>query len=403
MKQSDKSAVKKTIMTSLITAFCLLGDSMLYVVLPLYYKLFGLESLWQVGVLLSVNRIIRLPFNPIALWLFKIIGQRKCIYIAIVLAFITTLSYSLLNGFFYLLLMRSIWGISWNFLRLGTYFSILDHVPSQERGRHMGIYNGVFRLGSLFGMLGGAIIAEKFNPLSAGYAFSFFAFLAFPLAVFFISDKKVEGDSSKKENIFKLFFEEKIVTILLLTSFFSALVYQGILTSMISYLIGYIKLDISFFSAIGFGAASIAGFLQALRWTWEPWLAPRIGKLSDGKRGRRFFLKTFFGMAALMFFAVSFSMPPILWLSLFIFIQFTGTGITTLVDVAATDIALAKKDYPAVMGAHSFFIDLGSALGPTLGYLLNDYMNIHAPFILAGILLLFISILWINVKDNLVK
>ena len=34
------------------------------------------------------------------------------------------------------------------------------------------------------------------------------------------------------------------------------------------------------------GCATLAGTLQALRWLWEPWLAPWFGRLSDGPRGR---------------------------------------------------------------------------------------------------------------------
>ncbi|MDV2687405.1 hypothetical protein RYX56_23955, partial [Alkalihalophilus lindianensis] len=53
---------------SLVTAICLVGDSMLYIALPIFWKEVGLDSLWQVGILLSINRFIRLPFNPIIGW-----------------------------------------------------------------------------------------------------------------------------------------------------------------------------------------------------------------------------------------------------------------------------------------------------------------------------------------------
>lgn len=44
---------------------------MLYVALPIYWETAGLESIWQVGVLLSINRFIRLPFNPLISWMYK--------------------------------------------------------------------------------------------------------------------------------------------------------------------------------------------------------------------------------------------------------------------------------------------------------------------------------------------
>ena len=58
--QDDK---KHIIVFAVITALCLIGDSMLYIVLPVHAADLGL-SLWEVGVILAVNRIVRLPLNP---------------------------------------------------------------------------------------------------------------------------------------------------------------------------------------------------------------------------------------------------------------------------------------------------------------------------------------------------
>lgn len=35
---------------AIVTALCLLGDSMLYIVLPIYWKEAGLTALWEVGL-----------------------------------------------------------------------------------------------------------------------------------------------------------------------------------------------------------------------------------------------------------------------------------------------------------------------------------------------------------------
>ena len=57
-------ASRQVIVISLITAACLIGDSMLYIVLPICFAQAGLSSLWEVGIILSVNRLVRLPLNP---------------------------------------------------------------------------------------------------------------------------------------------------------------------------------------------------------------------------------------------------------------------------------------------------------------------------------------------------
>ena len=75
------------VIIALLTAVCLVGDSMLYVVLPTHLEEAGLTSLWQVGILLSINRLIRLPLNPLIGWLYTKISARTGVLIAVILAF----------------------------------------------------------------------------------------------------------------------------------------------------------------------------------------------------------------------------------------------------------------------------------------------------------------------------
>jgi hypothetical protein len=70
-------AKKPVVVIALITAVCLLGDTMLYIVLPVYWQSFGLTSLF--GILLSINRIIRLPLNPIIGWLYPRSNELACL------------------------------------------------------------------------------------------------------------------------------------------------------------------------------------------------------------------------------------------------------------------------------------------------------------------------------------
>ena len=69
-------ASRQVIVISLITAACLIGDSMLYIVLPICFAQAGLSSLWEVGIILSVNLLVRLPLNPMVGWLYRHISDR---------------------------------------------------------------------------------------------------------------------------------------------------------------------------------------------------------------------------------------------------------------------------------------------------------------------------------------
>ncbi|WP_394578915.1 MFS transporter [Cytobacillus firmus] len=87
------------IIVAFVTALSLLGDSMLYIALPIYWGTAGLESIWQVGVLLSINRFIRLPFNPIAGWIYKHLSLKAGLIIAVLLGGFTTIGYGVFEGF----------------------------------------------------------------------------------------------------------------------------------------------------------------------------------------------------------------------------------------------------------------------------------------------------------------
>ncbi|WP_172414395.1 MFS transporter [Candidatus Desulfovibrio trichonymphae] len=136
---------------ALVTALCLMGDSMLYTVLPVYFQQAGLTSLWEVGALLSVNRLVRLPLNPFIGRLYSRISERTGVCIAMLLGILTTLSYGFLQGLVWWVLARCVWGLAWSLLRLGSLFCILKISTPTTRG----LYNGLYRLGSLAGMLGG--------------------------------------------------------------------------------------------------------------------------------------------------------------------------------------------------------------------------------------------------------
>ncbi|MGZ0050792.1 MFS transporter [Brevibacillus gelatini] len=144
------SGKTQVVAVALVTALCMLGDSMLYVVLPLYWREAGLGSLWEVGVLLSVNRFIRVPLGPLVGKWYERTGGRTGLVLAVVLAFVTTLSYGF-QGFWLWLVMRSLWGVAWTFLRLGAYSLIVSVADGHNRGQMMGLYNGLYRLGSLGG------------------------------------------------------------------------------------------------------------------------------------------------------------------------------------------------------------------------------------------------------------
>ncbi len=99
MAAAAGKAPRDVVVVALVTALCLTGDSMLYIALPIYWREAGLDALWQVGVLLAVNRFIRLPFNPLIGALYARISLNTGLLLAVVLGIVTITGYALASGF----------------------------------------------------------------------------------------------------------------------------------------------------------------------------------------------------------------------------------------------------------------------------------------------------------------
>ena len=379
---------KPIVIIALLTAVCLVGDSMLYVVLPTHFEEAGLTSLWQVGILLSINRLIRLPLNPLIGWLYTKISARTGVLIAVLLAFSTTLSYGLVHGFVALLIARCFWGIAWGFLRLGAYFTILEYATNTTRGKSMGLYNGLYRLGSLVGMLVGGFLADLHGLLFTATLFSLVTLLCLPI-VFIVIKPTHQGMVSQHtegERNFSLWEHRSILSVLGIGMFF-ALIYQGIVTSTLSYLIEIHNGSVVLIFGSLIGASSLAGILQAIRWGFEPFLAPLFGNLTDGKAGRYPLLLISTLLASILFALVSFDLPLWVWIGVILLLQATATSLTTIADALAADTA-SNSAKIKIMTTYSLLIDLGAALGPMLAYGMNQFLHPYASFWFASLILL---------------
>src|SRR3954463_3156063 len=91
-----------TLRNTLISAACLgivwPGDVVLYVVLPLYAAEFGLDAL-AVGLLLSINRVVRILGYGWGSSRARRHGAKALTAVACLAAAVSTLAYGLLGGF----------------------------------------------------------------------------------------------------------------------------------------------------------------------------------------------------------------------------------------------------------------------------------------------------------------
>lgn len=386
---------KPIIVIAIVTAVCLLGNEMLFIVLPLYWKFFGLTSLWQVGVLLSANRIIRIPINSLVGWCYNRIGKRSCIMAAVVLAAASTFSYGMVKGFWLLLIARCLWGIAWSFFRIGGYLTILSSSNPEMRGQSVGLYNGLWGLGTLFGMLFGGFLAELIGIQTVTTLFSFLAASSIPFIIRFIENTKAQEHTTqmKKKKDFSIWKSKRIVSAFV-TGLIVAFVVYGVFASTLSKLIELQMNNTLIVLGLSIGAGSITGIVQALRTGWDPFLAPYLGRCSDQKWGRIPILIIALLAAAFCLGLFSLKLPMALFIAVLLLFQLTTTVLITMSDSIAADLAAGPRQV-SVIAFYTLFSDIGAALGPLLGFVMIDVFGIQSLYWLTSFIIVPLAVYWI--------
>lgn len=370
-----------------------MGDAMLLIILPIYWLDFGLTSIWQVGVLLSINRFVRLPINPLVGWFYNKYPLRLGVTIALILATISTFSYGIIQHFYFLLIMRVLWGIAWSLLRLGGYLSIIELSTDQDRGQLIGLYNGTWGMGSLIGMLAGGFLITFVDIFWICTVFALLGGCSLWFVNKYVPVHSSGPTTTKKKRSLKTTKEALLV---LTTSTVMGLLIFGLFSSTLSLLIDLNYTGELTILSVSLSAAAIASCIQALRWAWDPFFAPVVGRILDkAKNKERILVISIVGLA-ILFFILTLSFST-LWLILFSLIfQFISTTFVTSTDTLASSFAARQKSV-SIMTLHTVLVDLGAAFGPLLAFNLLEITSLSTIYVLASGVLVSLALAWLIV------
>src|SRR5436190_512581 len=163
MSREGRSA--PALASALVVSASLLGDTFLYTVLPVQASSLGI-SRPTVGVLLSVNRWVRLFTNPLAARIYERWPAGTVVLVAIVLTAISTAMYALPALLWVFIAGRLLWGFCFSLLRLGSFLSALEDATAHA-GRRIGNLRAVWGIGyfggAIFVAAGGFRIDEQFH------------------------------------------------------------------------------------------------------------------------------------------------------------------------------------------------------------------------------------------------
>ncbi len=115
----ENASFRGALMSGGAMAFAGLGDALLYPILPIYGENMGFSTLF-IGLLLSVNRFVRIVSNSPIANLVQRHGMRSVTLVSSLIAGATTLVYGMKPGAIIFLLARIAWGLSYAGLKLST-------------------------------------------------------------------------------------------------------------------------------------------------------------------------------------------------------------------------------------------------------------------------------------------
>jgi len=364
----------------------ILGDSFLYGNLPIEAQNLGI-ALPLVGILLSVNRLIRLVSNTWASSLFEKMGPRKPFIVSTLLAFLTTALYGGGWGFMVFLLARIGWGIAWSALRQGGYQAVWTGAES-EKGRLMGLLWGMIRLGSAFSVLLGGYLRDLWGYRTAVFSVMGITTLAFPVACFIRWPAEAERIVTSKRPFWQG-WQEALKTVAGRRLLFAGSVhsaFEGIMIATASLFLARRLGTLDFLAGLGIGVGTIAGLLLALRWTSDILFAPAIGLLFD-RLGRMQTLAFLIGSLLLSLVgAITLTGPIIIPLLGLLFIS--SAGLHVVLSALANSLSIQVERPHIYMGVFATALDAGAALGPLLAYFTGPLIGFAPLYVLAATVLL---------------
>ena len=387
------------------TAAVIMGDSLMYVVLPVGAADFGageqlgLSAAFWIGAALSINRFVRLISNAFAASLYQWFGVRWPFVGSIVLGALTTLAYGLGSGLLLLLAARAAWGVSYSCMRLAAHLTAFRVGTSEMRGRLMGFFNSGQRSGSLIAVTAGALLFQftskevTFTVLAGVGLLGVVAAVQVPN---FRPDRVRPSAKSLMErlNAWDLAVSRlpgygrrlrlPLLSISLL-SFAVAFAANGLAIATVApYIAEFADENGKLFGG-PLAVVTVAGVLVGLRWASDLGLGVPLGHLSD-RMGRRssiaYGMALMLGALALMVIVDSVVAAIIGMPLLFA----AGVGVGAALDAAMGETS-TDSTRAAAMGRYATWQDLGAALGPFAGFLIADWIGFQGGYLVAAVLL----------------
>ncbi len=349
------------------TAISLLGDSTLYTVLPRasIAESVGV-SLTMVGILLGVNRFVRLLSNPIAGSLYDRLPTRRLMIASLFIGLTSTAILALGRGFEIYLVARVLWGIAWSGIWIGGNSMVLDIADENNRGRLSGRYQMWFFAGIGASALMGGVFTDRFGFSNGLMVSAGLTAMALLMWILFLPETKPHRVNSTQSPRTKSGhrFPWGTAIVASIPVFVVRIILAGVLASTtIIWLGSFVGEGITVNSTF-IPVATFTGAFVAVRTITGMISAPYSGKLSDRINRRWLVIAILLALGSLgLWLMSSAEMVPAFLGALLASVP--GGGIQALAPAIAGDKVRPEVEGRVISVMYTFG-DIGSTLGPPI-------------------------------------
>jgi len=348
------------------TALILFGDQALYTILPTCADTFGLVP-FQVGLILSVNRWVRLLTNHVAERLVHRVSPTRLLLAGFGLGVLLTFTYSATPVFAVFLGARLLWGLCWSLIRQVGIMTSVDCSTDANKGEVVGLYNGLARMGSFIGMVAGGAL---YDTLGLGFSLTFIllgiaSLFSLPLGA--VARRGLRSHESVFRNPPPESRSGNVLG-LLVCAFVIGCVGPGIIVSTLGFILKSRVGESVGVLGMTVGVATLTGLLLASRYVINTVGAPGLGALLD-RTGHHMGTVVCFCVATVLLLAATY-VSNVVALACLIVAFF----------VCATSINVALMSEAGRAGSRPFAqyasaSDFGAAVGPMLAWTLFEFVQ----------------------------
>jgi MFS family permease len=362
------------------TALSLMGDATLYTVLPTHTAEAGI-ALSSVGIILGVNRAVRLFLNGPAGLAYDRWPRRRLFVPALFIGSLSTAMYAATRGFWPLLVGRLLWGLAWSGIWVGGATVILDVTTAQDRGQWTGLYQTWFFLGAALGAFAGGLLTDWLGYGATMWLGAAVTALGGLVALILLPETRgIQPDLGSPS------FEETRLQVHTNWGLWVAASLQGInrfvIAGVLAATMGLLVQDHLRSASLALGVATLTGALMAGRTLLSTVAAPLAGAASDWLGSRWKVAGWGLGIGIISMALVAWDTPTAILVGVSLG-AVTGGSVQALVTTLTGDLVSQAQRGRAIGLLHTAG-DLGSAVGPPAAYVLMPWIGLQGVYLLCA-------------------